>query len=47
MKNLAEDDKLEKSHPGEDAWLAQSDLLMVADGVGGWEEQGIDSSLFS
>lgn len=32
---------------GEDAWLAQEDLLVVADGVGGWEEHGIDSGKFS
>lgn len=32
---------------GEDAWLAQEDLLVVADGVGGWEEHGIDSGRFS
>jgi hypothetical protein len=47
VKNLPEDEKHEKNHAGEDAWLAQSDLLMVADGVGGWEEHGVDSSLFS
>ena len=47
VKNISHDDKLEDKHPGEDAWLAQSDLLMVADGVGGWEEHGIDSSKFS
>ena len=32
---------------GEDAWIAQEDLLVVADGVGGWEQHGIDSGLFS
>ena len=32
---------------GEDAWLAQEDFLVVADGVGGWEAHGIDSGKFS
>ena len=32
---------------GEDAWLAQEDLIVVADGVGGWEAYNIDSGLFS
>lgn len=32
---------------GEDAWVAQDDMISVADGVGGWEEHGIDSGLFS
>ena len=36
-----------KATGGEDAWVAQKDLLVVADGVGGWAEQGIDSGLFS
>ena len=47
VKNISHDDKHEDKHPGEDAWLAQSDLLLVADGVGGWEEHGVDSSQFS
>ena len=32
---------------GEDAWVASHNLLVVADGVGGWAAQGIDSGLFS
>ena len=32
---------------GEDAWYVQEDLMVVADGVGGWEEHGYDSGLFS
>ena len=38
-------DKLKKG--GEDAWVAYKDLLVVADGVGGWASSGIDSGLFS
>ena len=32
---------------GEDAYVARADLLVVADGVGGWAEQGVDPGLFS
>lgn len=32
---------------GEDAYVAREDLLVVADGVGGWGEMGIDPGLFS
>lgn len=32
---------------GEDAWLANDDLLVVADGVGGWARHGIDSGEYS
>ncbi|EGR30717.1 t-cell activation protein phosphatase 2c, putative [Ichthyophthirius multifiliis] len=32
---------------GEDAYYANSKLLAVADGVGGWQEQGIDPSIYS
>lgn len=32
---------------GEDAWFVEEDLMVVADGVGGWEAHGIDSGLFS
>ena len=32
---------------GEDAWLAREDLIAVADGVGGWNEHGVDPALFS
>ena len=43
--NIPHADKRYKG--GEDAWIAQEDLLVVADGVGGWEAHGIDSGLFS
>jgi hypothetical protein len=37
-----------KAHRGgEDAWLASDKLLGVADGVGGWINNGIDSGQFS
>jgi len=32
---------------GEDAYISREDLLVVADGVGGWAESGIDPGLFS
>ncbi len=32
---------------GEDAQFSNKNLLVVADGVGGWANQGIDSGLFS
>lgn len=32
---------------GEDAWFAGEELLAVADGVGGWNEQGVDPSKYS
>lgn len=43
--NIPHFQKVEKG--GEDAWLAQEDLIVVADGVGGWEAYNIDSGLFS
>ena len=43
--NIPHDDK--KLKGGEDAWLASNNLLVVADGVGGWAMQGVDSGLFS
>ena len=37
-----------KAHRGgEDAFVADSKILVVADGVGGWINQGVDSGLFS
>ena len=45
VKNIPHFEKVEKG--GEDAWVAQSDLLVVADGVGGWADQGVDAGLFS
>lgn len=32
---------------GEDAWFAGEEVLAVADGVGGWNEQGVDPGIFS
>ena len=43
--NIPHDSKVDKG--GEDAWVASSNLLVVADGVGGWANRGIDSGLFS
>ena len=38
----------EKRHKGgEDAYVATDKLIVVADGVGGWGEVGIDPGLFS
>ena len=37
--------KFEKG--GEDAWLAQENLIVVSDGVSAWEKVGVDSGLFS
>jgi hypothetical protein len=45
VRNIPHDDKKHKG--GEDAWVATSQLLAVADGVGGWERHGVDSGLFS
>ena len=39
--------KEKKEKGGEDAYLASSNLLVVADGVGGWESQGVDPGLYS
>ena len=44
-KNIPHYSKRHKG--GEDAWVASSNILAVADGVGGWERHGIDSGLFS
>ena len=32
---------------GEDALLASHDLMVVADGVGGWVKYGIDPGLYA
>ena len=45
VKNIPHYSKKETG--GEDAWIAQSNLLVVADGVGGWAKQGVDPGLFS
>ena len=38
----------EKAHRGgEDAFYSSSQLLIIADGVGGWNNQGIDPSKYS
>ena len=44
-KNIPHITKVDKG--GEDAWVASHNLLVVADGVGGWANRGIDSGLFS
>lgn len=36
-----------KAKGGEDAYVSREDLLVVADGVGGWIEVGVDPGLFS
>ena len=43
--NIPHDSKKHKG--GEDAFLASNNILVVADGVGGWARHGIDSGLFS
>lgn len=32
---------------GEDAWYHSANLIVVADGVGGWNRYGIDPALYS
>jgi protein phosphatase PTC7 len=43
--NIPHPDKVAKG--GEDAYYANTHLLAVADGVGGWNNQGVDPSLYS
>ena len=43
--NIPHPSKVHKG--GEDAWVASPNVLALADGVGGWESQGVDSGLFS
>ena len=43
--NIPHITKIDKG--GEDAWIAAENLLVVADGVGGWIQHGVDSGLFS
>lgn len=38
---------LKEETGGEDAWDAHEDFIIVADGVGGWEDIGVDPGLFS
>lgn len=45
VKNIPAPDKKEKG--GEDAWYTHQYLLSVADGVGGWNEQGVDPAKYS
>ena len=42
---IPHDDK--KHRMGEDAALASNNLLVVADGVGGWVRSGIDPGFYS
>ena len=45
VDNIPHPSKVKKG--GEDAWLAQRDLIVVADGVSAWVKVGVDSGLFS
>lgn len=45
ISNLPHLDKRKKG--GEDAYMANDNLIAVADGVGGWNEVGVDPSLYS
>jgi len=45
VTNIPHDDKKDKG--GEDAYIASNNFMMIADGVGGWSRQGIDSGLYS
>lgn len=45
IHNIPHPDKVAKG--GEDAYFANEYLLAVADGVGGWNNQGVDPSLYS
>ena len=45
MGNIPHDDKKWKG--GEDAWFESSKLIAMADGVGGWADQGVDPAIFS
>ena len=45
FKLIPHKDKRDKG--GEDAYVASDQLLVVADGVGGWGELGVDPGLFS
>ena len=45
VTNIPHEDKRHKG--GEDAWYASHDMLAVADGVGGWADEGVDPGLFS
>jgi len=44
-RNIPHSEKLEKG--GEDAWYTSNNLLVVADGVGGWADEGVDAGLYS
>ena len=45
VENIPRGDKIESG--GDDAWVTQSDLLVVADGVGGWAQHGYSSGRYS
>ena len=40
-------DKYQRDKGGEDAYFVEDNIIVVADGVGGWESQGVDSGLYS
>ena len=44
---IPETDKTKEGKSPEDSLYTSSDLLIVADGVGGWSLQGVDSGVFS
>ena len=44
-RNIPHSEKVEKG--GEDAWLVDEDFMVVADGVGGWADEGVDAGLYS
>ncbi len=39
--------KYQRDKGGEDAYFVEDNIIAVADGVGGWESQGVDSGLYS
>ena len=43
--NIPHDDKRDRM--GEDAAMGSNELLVVADGVGGWANHGIDPGFYS
>jgi serine/threonine protein phosphatase PrpC len=45
QKGIPHPDKVDKG--GEDAYSGSENLLVVADGVGGWASHGVDPGLYS
>ena len=43
--NIPEKSKAHRG--GEDAWILEDHLLAVADGVGGWNNKGVDPGIFA